>query len=133
MKPAGENAGAVPRARKILIVDDENNVRRLVAATLSGGDYEVLQARDGGAALEVIRRERPAVVLLDIQMPGLDGVEVCRRIKADPTLKETTVVMLTAQAQADARRRAISAGADTFLTKPFSPLQLLEIVERRLS
>lgn len=119
--------------KKVLIVDDENNVRRLVAATLSGGDYEVLQAKDGVEALETIRRERPTVVLLDIQMPGLDGIEVCRQVKADPKLRDTVVVMLTAQAQADARRRATSAGADTFLTKPFSPLQVLEIVERRVA
>jgi CheY-like chemotaxis protein len=120
-------------SKKVLVVDDENNVRRLVAATLSGGDYEVLQARDGNEALEVVRRERPTVVLLDIQMPGLDGIEVCRQIKADPKLKDTVVVMLTAQAQMDARRRATAAGADTFLTKPFSPLQVLEIVERRVA
>ena len=119
--------------KKVLIVDDEHNVRRLVAATLSGGDYEVLQARDGVEALETIRREHPTVVLLDIQMPGLDGVEVCRQVKADPKLRETVVVILTAQAQAEARRRAAAAGADTFLTKPFSPLQVLEIVERRVA
>jgi len=119
--------------KKVLIVDDENNVRRLVAATLAGGDYEVIQARDGVEALETIKRERPAVVLLDIQMPGLDGVEVCRQVKADPKLRETIVVMLTAQAQAEARRRATTAGADAFLTKPFSPLQVLEIVERRVA
>lgn len=119
--------------KKVLIVDDENNVRRLVAATLSGGDYQVLQARDGIEAMALIRRERPAVVLLDIQMPGLDGVEVCKQVKSDPALKETMVVMLTAQAQMEARRRATAAGADTFLTKPFSPLQVLEIVERRVA
>jgi CheY-like chemotaxis protein len=119
--------------KKVLIVDDENNVRRLVAATLSGGDYQILQAKDGIEALDLIRREHPTVVLLDIQMPGLDGVEVCRQVKADPKLRDTVIVMLTAQAQMDARRRAAAAGADTFLTKPFSPLQVLEIVERKVA
>ena len=119
--------------KKVLIVDDENNVRRLVAATLSGGDYQILQAKDGIEAMDLIRREHPSVVLLDIQMPGLDGVEVCKQVKADPKLRDTVIVMLTAQAQMDARRRATAAGADTFLTKPFSPLQVLEIVERKVA
>jgi len=119
--------------KKVLIVDDENNVRRLVAATLSGGDYQILQAKDGIEAMDLIRREHPSVVLLDIQMPGLDGVEVCKQVKADPKLRQTVIVMLTAQAQMDARRRATAAGADTFLTKPFSPLQVLEIVERKVA
>ena len=117
--------------KKILIVDDEERTRRLVTVTLAGGDYEVIEARDGAEALDVIGRERPVLVLLDIQMPEVDGIEVCRRVKADPALRGTIVVMLTAQAQTDARRRATTAGADTFLTKPFSPLQLLEIVNRQ--
>jgi two-component system phosphate regulon response regulator PhoB len=118
--------------KKLLIVDDEDNIRRLLAATLAGGDYAVLQARDGTQALELTRRERPDFVVLDVSMPGVDGIEVCRRIKADPALRATTVVMLTAQSQAETRRRATQAGADAFLTKPFSPLQLLEVVERRM-
>jgi two-component system phosphate regulon response regulator PhoB len=117
--------------QKVMIVDDENNVRRLVAATLAGGEYELIQARDGTQALEMARREQPSLVLLDVQMPGIDGIEVCRQIKADPNLRQMVVVMLTAQAQADIRQRAIAAGADMFLTKPFSPLQVLEIVERK--
>ena len=116
---------------KLLIVDDEDNIRRLLTATLTGGDYDVLQARDGSQALELTRRERPDFVVLDVSMPGLDGIEVCRQIKSDSALRGTTVVMLTAQSQAETRRRATQAGADAFLTKPFSPLQLLEVVERR--
>jgi two-component system phosphate regulon response regulator PhoB len=117
--------------KKILIVDDEERSRRLVSVTLAGGEYDVLEAPDGAQALDVIRRERPVLVLLDVQMPAVDGIEVCRQVKADPALRGTIVVMLTAQAQAEARRRASAAGADTFLTKPFSPMQLLEIVNRR--
>ena len=118
---------------KLLIVDDEDNIRRLLAATLTGGDYDVIQARDGTQALELTRRERPDFVVLDVSMPGLDGIEVCRQIKSDSALRNTTVVMLTAQSQAETRRRATQAGADAFLTKPFSPLQLLEVVERRMA
>ena len=118
---------------KLLIVDDEDNIRRLLAATLTGGDYDVIQARDGTQALELTRRERPDFVVLDVSMPGLDGIEVCRQIKSDSSLRNITVVMLTAQSQAETRRRATQAGADAFLTKPFSPLQLLEVVERRMT
>jgi two-component system phosphate regulon response regulator PhoB len=118
---------------KLLIVDDEENIRRLLAATLAGGEYDVVQARDGAQALELTRRERPNFVVLDVSMPGVDGIEVCRQIKADPALRATTVVVLTAQSQAETRRRATQAGADAFLTKPFSPLQLLEGVERRMA
>jgi CheY-like chemotaxis protein len=118
--------------KKLLIVDDEDNIRRLLSATLAGGQYEVLQARDGKNALALIQRERPDFVLLDVAMPGLDGIEVCRQVKASPALRGTTVVMLTAQAQTEVRRRATEAGADVFLTKPFSPLQILEIVERKV-
>jgi two-component system, OmpR family, phosphate regulon response regulator PhoB len=113
---------------KILVADDESKIRRLVSATLSGGDFQVVEAKDGAEALELIRRERPGVVLLDIQMPVLDGIEVCRRVKADPTLRGTYVVILTARAQPDARSGAAAAGADRFLTKPFSPIGLLELV-----
>lgn len=118
--------------KKVLIVDDEASLRRLVSATLGGGDYTVLEAHDGEQALAVARRERPNLILLDVQMPGLDGIEVCRQIKSDAELRHALVVMLTAQTQADIHRRATSAGADSFLTKPFSPLQLLDIVERHM-
>ena len=119
--------------KKLLIVDDEDNIRRLLAATLAGGEYDVIQARDGNQALELVRRERPDFAVLDVSMPGLDGIEVCHQIKSDSALRNTTVVMLTAQSQAETRRRATQAGADAFLTKPFSPLQLLEVVERRMT
>jgi CheY-like chemotaxis protein len=117
--------------RKVLIVDDESRTRRLVSATLGGGDYQLIEARDGAEALDLIRRERPSVVLVDVRMPVLDGLQVCRHVKADPTLRATYVVLLTAQAPSDAGRGAAAAGADTFLTKPFSPLELLEMVNRR--
>jgi CheY-like chemotaxis protein len=70
------------------------------------------------------------LVLLDVSMPGLDGIEVCRSIKADPTLRGTTVVMLTAMAQADTERHAATAGADAFLTKPFSPGEVLDLARK---
>jgi two-component system phosphate regulon response regulator PhoB len=112
---------------KLLIADDEPAVRALVHATLEGDDYLILEAGDGMEALEVSQTERPRLVLLDIMMPRLDGLEVCRRLKRDPHTREIVVVMLTAQAQE--RDRGMAAGADEYFTKPFSPLALLRMVE----
>jgi CheY-like chemotaxis protein len=115
---------------KLLIADDEPAVRALVHATLEGDGYVILEAADGEEALEVARAELPALVLLDIMMPRLDGLEVCRRLKADPGTSGIVIVMLTAQAQDRDRQRGLAAGADDYFTKPFSPLALLDMVER---
>ena len=84
---------------KLLIADDEPAVRALVHVTLEGDDYEILEAADGVEALEKARDQSPRLVLLDIMMPRLDGLEVCRQLKADPDTSDIVVVMLTAQAQ----------------------------------
>jgi CheY-like chemotaxis protein len=115
---------------KLLIADDEPAVRALVHATLEGDDYVILEAGDGEEALEVARAEHPTLVLLDIMMPRLDGLEVCRRLKADPETRAIVIVLLTAQAQDRDRDRGLEAGADDYFTKPFSPLALLNTVER---
>src|SRR5215212_7138562 len=118
------------RPMKLLIADDEPAVRALVHVTLEGDDYEILEAADGVEALEVARGEAPRLVLLDIMMPRLDGLEVCRQLKADPDTSDIVVVMLTAQAQERDRDQGLAAGADDYFTKPFSPLALLNMVER---
>jgi CheY-like chemotaxis protein len=117
---------------KLLIADDEQAVHALVHVTLEGDDYEILEAADGLEALEVARDESPSLVLLDIMMPRLDGLEVCRQLKSDPDTRDIVVVMLTAQAQAQDRDRdqGLAAGADDYFTKSFSPLALLNMVER---
>jgi CheY-like chemotaxis protein len=114
---------------KLLIADDEPAVRALVHATLEGDDYVILEAGDGAEVLQVSRCEHPSLVLLDIMMPRLDGIEVCRQLKADPGTRGIVVVMLTAQAQERDRDRGLAAGADEYFTKPFSPLALLRMVE----
>jgi signal transduction histidine kinase/ActR/RegA family two-component response regulator len=121
-------AGRERRPVKLLIADDEPAVRALVHVTLEGDDYEILEAADGLEALEVARGESPRLVLLDIMMPRLDGLEVCRQLKSDPQTSDIVVVMLTAQAQD--RDQGLAAGADDYFTKPFSPLALLNMVER---
>jgi CheY-like chemotaxis protein len=113
----------------VLIVDDDPFIRKLVSTTLEDvAGFEPTEAPDGTEALELARSEPPALVFLDIDMPGIDGYEVCRRLRAEPETAQTTIVMLTAAAGEEAERAAEDAGADLFLTKPFSPLELLRLV-----
>ena len=115
--------------RAVLIVDDDPFIRKLVATTLEDvGGFELLEAADGIQALEVARGGSPELVFLDIDMPHVDGFEACRRLRADPETAAARIVMLTAAAGDDAEREAHDAGADLYLTKPFSPLELLRLV-----
>jgi CheY-like chemotaxis protein len=116
--------------KTILIADDEASMRLLVSATLSSDRRAVIEAADGDEAWRLIRRHRPMVAILDVQMPGRTGLELSRAIRADPDLAGTTVVLLTAKAQAADVEAGLAAGADRYLTKPFSPLELLTVVEQ---
>jgi two-component system chemotaxis response regulator CheY len=116
--------------RSVLIVDDDPFIRKLVATTLGDvGDYKLVEASDGTEAVELAVAEPPEIIFLDIDMPGLNGLEACRRLRARPEMAGTTIVMLTAAAGSEAERAAEAAGADLFLTKPFSPLELLRLVD----
>ena len=118
-------------AKRILIVEDQPDIRELVRMTLEMEDFEVHEACDGDAGLAMAQRQAPDLLLLDVMMPGsLDGLGVCKRIKADAALRRTKVIMLTARGQASDRSAGLAAGADDYLTKPFSPRQLLEAVRR---
>lgn len=113
----------------VLIVDDDPFIRKLIAITLEDvAGFELAEAGDGAEALAVASRESPEMVFLDIDMPELDGLEVCRRLRAAPETASATIVILTAAAGDAAEREAEEAGADLFLTKPFSPLELLRLV-----
>jgi CheY-like chemotaxis protein len=96
------------------------------------GPYRVEEAADGAEALAAIGRARPDLVVLDVNMPGLDGPEVCRRVRADATTHGLPVLVLTAAARDEDRRRALAAGADGYMTKPFSPLALLDLIDAHL-
>jgi two-component system chemotaxis response regulator CheY len=113
----------------VLIVDDDPFIRKLIATTLEDvAGFELAEAADGEEAVEIAGRQPPEMVFLDIDMPRLDGLEVCRRLRAAPETAGATIVILTAAAGDAAEREAEGAGADLFLTKPFSPLELLRLV-----
>jgi CheY-like chemotaxis protein len=112
----------------VLIVDDEPHVVELVRVTLEDGRVRVVDAADGAGALAAASSWRPEVILLDVQLPDMSGLEVCRRLREDPRLASTRIVMLTAAAQQEDIRRGLRAGADEYLTKPFSPVRLLSLV-----
>ncbi|MBP8307282.1 MAG: response regulator [Burkholderiaceae bacterium] len=119
--------------KKILVVEDQEDVREIVRMTLELEGYEIQDADRGASGLALAAQWRPDLVLTDVMMPGgIDGFQVCERIKSDPALKRTKVVILTARNQAQDRKAGQKAGADEFLTKPFSPIELSAIVTRLL-
>jgi DNA-binding response OmpR family regulator len=113
---------------KVLIAEDEASVRALIRTTLDSGGFEIFEVEDGGSAIETARRERPELIFLDWSMPGKSGIEVCRELRAGDNSEQTRIVMLTARRSDEDRRAAIEAGANDYITKPFSPLQLLDKV-----
>ena len=118
---------------RLLIVEDQPDIRRLVRWSLELEPHELHEASNGAEGLALARSVRPDLVLLDVMMPGdLDGLAVCAQLKADADLAGVRVVMLTARAQATDKDAALAAGADAFLAKPFSPLELIETIARLL-
>ncbi len=118
------------RPRKILVVEDTPNLRRLVAYLLGRAGYEVLQAEDGRAAVEVLKRHLPDLILLDIRMPGMDGFELLELLRGFPRAQAIPVVMLTSLSGARDLDRAMQLGVVDFLTKPIEPRALLTQVAR---
>ncbi len=119
--------------KKILIVDDQMEVRRLVEITLRVEDYQILQAESGEKAIEIVKTEKPDLIIMDIMMPGgIDGLEATRILKNDPETKDSTIIMLTAKGQEADRKKGFEAGADDYFIKPFSPLELIKKVEEVL-
>ncbi len=115
--------------KKILIVEDHADIRRLIRLTLEFEDCEIHEAPNAAAGLEAARRLRPDLVLMDVMMPGaLGGLDLCRALRADPALADTPVVMLSARGSSADREAGLAAGADAYLVKPFSPMQLLDLV-----
>ncbi len=116
----------------ILLVDDEPTIRILVRAALEGTEHTVLEAADGISALEIAQRELPDLALLDIALPGLSGLELCARLKSDPTTAAMPVFIVTGLLQQTERQSAEAAGATGFIAKPFSPIALVAQIEKTL-
>lgn len=115
--------------KKIMVVDDEPYIARVIKFKLEQEGYAVISANDGVTGLDRIRQEKPDLVLLDVMMPGLTGYEVCQQVKADADLQGIPVVFLTAKGQERDREQGLNLGASDYITKPFSPNRLLELVK----
>ena len=119
--------------KKILIVDDQLEVRELVEVTMRVGDYQIFKAKSGEEAIEIVKAEKPDLIIMDIMMPGgMDGLEATRILKNDLETKDCKVIMLTAKGQQVDKEKGMEAGADDYFSKPFSPLELIKKVEEFL-
>ncbi|AEH50682.1 response regulator [Pseudothermotoga thermarum] len=117
-------------AKKILVVDDSDVLRKIVVFNLQKEGYSVFEARNGVEALQLVEQIKPDLVILDVMMPEMDGFEVLRRLRSNPAYNSIFVIMLTAKGGEEDPKIAASLGANGFLTKPFSPVKLLEEVRR---
>ncbi|MEQ8188981.1 MAG: response regulator, partial [Candidatus Eremiobacterota bacterium] len=130
--PPSEVMDTSPKKKSILVVDDEPEVVNLIEMVLSSEDYKIKTAFSGKSAIEIVEKEDFGIVLLDIAMADLDGIEVCRKIKSNPRTRLTPVYMITALITEEIKQRALEAGADGYLTKPFKINALLDIVLKTL-
>ncbi|MDI4657686.1 response regulator transcription factor [Xanthobacter autotrophicus] len=126
------NIGAVA-CTKVLIADDEPNIVVSLEFMMKREGFDVLVARDGRQALDAIRRAHPRLVLLDATMPGLSGFDVCEAVRADADVRSTLIVMLTAKGRETDMARGVGAGADAYVTKPFSTRDLVQQVKDMLA
>jgi len=117
---------------RVLIVEDEPNIVLSLEILLHRAGYETLLARDGEEALELVRRMRPDLVLLDIMLPGRNGYEVCRAVKSEPTLSSIPVIMLTAKGQEVEMLKGLELGASAYIAKPFGNAEVLEAIRAAL-
>lgn len=119
--------------KRILIVDDQGELRKLIRMTLEFEDYELHEANSGTRAIELVASVQPDILILDVMMPGeLDGFAVCEKIKSEDETRSIYILLLTARGQDTDIKRGEEAGADAYLIKPFSPLELIEIVKKAL-
>jgi twitching motility two-component system response regulator PilH len=118
--------------KTVLIADDRESIRLLVKATIESDQFTVIEAADGAAAWDLIQEACPSLVLLDIHMPRRSGLDLTRAIKGDPTLQGIKVILITANGQAQEVAVGLEAGADRYLTKPFSPVELMLLVAELL-
>ncbi len=118
--------------KKILVVDDEPNVIKSLTFVLSKEGYDVSSAVNGEDAMAKIRQSKPNLMFLDVMMPKKNGYEVCQDVKSDSSLSDIHIIMLTAKGQEADREKGLNAGADEFMTKPFSPIMVIDKVKELL-
>ncbi len=118
--------------KKILIADDNENIRDALTYLLEDEGYQLRLAKDGAEAIIITREFRPDVLFLDIMMPEINGYDVCRTIKSDPVLKDTYIIMLTAKGQVAEQEKGRQVGADEYIVKPFSPMEILTKIKKIL-
>ncbi len=119
--------------KKILIADDNENIREALTYLLEDEGYALSLAKDGVETLEKVREVRPDILFLDIMMPEMNGYDVCRAIKGDDSLKDTYIIMLTAKGQVAEQERGKEVGADEYIVKPFSPMEILTKIKNIFS
>ena len=120
-------------SKRILVVEDQPDGRQIIRDMLAGTDYEIAEAENGEEALTAIAKQRPDLILMDIQLPIMDGYTATNQIKADPTLRSIPIIAVTSYALADEEKKARAAGCDDYVTKPFSPRQLLAKIRQYLA
>jgi two-component system cell cycle response regulator DivK len=119
-------------SKRILVVEDQDDNRRIIRDLVTSVGYELIEAEDGEAGVRLAGSERPDLILMDIQLPVLDGYEATRRIKADPELRAIPIIVVTSYALSGDDQKAIAAGCDAYVAKPFSPRELLATIRRFL-
>ncbi len=120
-------------SKTILVVEDQEDNRRILRDLLSSRGYDIIEVTDGLAGVDAARREQVDLILMDIQLPGIDGYEATRRIKAEPELAGITIIAVTSYALSGDRQKALAAGCDDYVAKPYSPRELLATIERHLN
>ena len=123
---------ATGMSKRILVVEDQEDNRQIIRDMLSATDYEIMEAESGEQALEAVAKQRPDLILMDIQLPGMDGYEATRRIKADPALRSIPIIAVTSYALSGEEQKARAAGCDEYVPKPYSPRQLLAKIRQYL-
>ena len=119
-------------SKRILVIEDQEDNRQIVRDLVTASGYELIEATTGEEGVEAAARERPDLILMDIQLPGIDGYEVTRRIKADPKLSKIPIIAVTSYALSGDDKKAFAAGCDGYVTKPYSPRLLLAKIREYL-
>jgi DNA-binding response OmpR family regulator len=119
--------------KKVLVVDDDPYIFELVQMYVESDDVEVLQALDAYAGMDLTLREHPDAILLDIMMPGMDGLEMCQQVRGIPEVEETPIIILSAKAEPEDIEAGYGAGADEYVTKPFEAQDLAQLIEQSMT